>query len=117
VGPRLSLAALRELAARVGFPDPDTAAAVAMAESGGNPSAVNDTRGRTDLPAGTQQEYSLGLWQVNALAHTDVDATRLLDPEYNARSALLISNGGTDWHAWSAFTRGLYRKYMPQGAP
>lgn len=110
---RLTLEQLRALATQTGFADPITAAAVAMAESGGNPAAVNDTRGRTDLPAGTSAEWSLGLWQVNVLAHPDFDAAKLTDPAYNASAALQISNGGTDWKAWSVYTSGAYRAFMP----
>jgi hypothetical protein len=112
VGPAVkkSLADLRVLAAAVGFPDPDTAAAVAMAESKGNPLAVGDD--------GT----SLGLWQIHAPDHPEFDATRLMDANYNAHAALLISKSGTDWHLWTTFRPGprgeppAYLQYMPSGA-
>ena len=39
---------IRDVAARAGFPDPNLMAAIAMAESGGDTNAVNDTRGLTD---------------------------------------------------------------------
>ena len=110
---RLTIEQIRALAVQTGFPDPYTAAAVAMAESKGDPAAVNDTRGRTDLPAGTQAEYSVGLWQVNVLAHPDYDAAKLADPATNASAALKISNGGTTWSAWSVYKDGSYRAYMP----
>lgn len=99
----LSLTELRLLALAVGFPDPDTAAAVAMAESGGNPSAYGDA------------EYggSVGLWQVNLPSHPQYDALALEDPWYNARAALAISRGGATWQPWTTYREGLYRPYMP----
>lgn len=103
---RLSLAQLRQLAAQAGFPDPVTAAAVAMAESGGDPSAQNLS----------PRERSYGLWQVNVLAHSQYDPTSLRDPMYNARAAFAISSGGTDWSHWTAYTTSdpsrSYRRFM-----
>lgn len=107
---RLTLADLRALAAGVGFPDPDLAAAVAMAESRGDASAANIV---THPKPGNLPERSFGLWQVNTLAHPEFDEARLLDATYNANAALLISRQGSDWRAWSAFKDGTYRKFMP----
>ena len=98
----LSLAQLTELAASVGFPDPALAAAVAMAESGGNPLALGD--------AGT----SFGLWQIHQPAHPEFDASRLMEPDYNGRAAMLVSKAGTDWSPWTMFRNGTYRKFMPK---
>ena len=103
----LSLAKLRELAVRTGFPDPDTAAAVAMAESGGNPSVRGDP----------QFGGSVGLWQINLPAHPEFDAKRLVEPDYNAHAALAISRNGTDWKPWTTFRNGAYLKYMPSASP
>jgi hypothetical protein len=96
----LSLAELRALAASVGFPDPELAAAVAMAESGGNPFAVGD--------GGT----SFGLWQIHAPVHPEFDTTQLMVASYNAHAALLISKSGTDWTPWSTYNSGAYKQYM-----
>ena len=107
----MNLAELRQLAAQVGFPDAslDVAAAVAMAESGGNPAAVGD------------QGNSLGLWQVNVPSHPQYKGTDLLMPEQNARAALTISKGGTDWSPWSTFTTKdptkSYKRFLPAGPP
>jgi hypothetical protein len=101
---RLTLASLRQLARSAGFPDVDTAAAVAMAESGGNPSAIGD--------GGT----SFGLWQIHLPAHPEVDRMRVLDPVYNAAEALRIARQGADWSPWTTFTNGAYRRFMPEGA-
>ena len=81
----MDLTQLRELAASVGFPDPDLAAAIAKAESGGNPNAIGDlTLGR-----------SVGLWQINLAAHPNYDEASLLDPTTNAQAAFSISAGET----------------------
>jgi len=98
---RLTRAELESLARDVGFPDPSHAATIALRESGGDPRAVNDTRGRTDLPKGTTNEHSCGLWQINILAHRRWSCDELLDPRRNAEAALEISRRGTDWSPWS----------------
>lgn len=109
---RYTLAQLRELAAAVGFADARVAAAVAWAESGGDACAQGDPRGPflCDRPNGTSSSF--GLWQVHVPAHPQYDPTSLLDPLYNARAALAISKGGTDWSAWSTFNDGTYLAYV-----
>jgi hypothetical protein len=106
-GPRKRMMAQKdivELARVVGFPDPELAAAVAMAESGGgNVLAVGD--------GGT----SFGLWQIHTPAHPQFSAQALLDPNYNARAAFTISNQGADWSPWSAYNNGAYKRYLPTG--
>jgi hypothetical protein len=85
---RLSLEELRFLAQRAGFgADAPYAAALAMRESGGDPGAVNDTRGRTDLPPGVTNELSVGLWQINVLASPQYGVEWLKVPENNAKAA------------------------------
>ena len=104
-GTQLTLDQLRQLASGVGFPDPDLAAAVAMAESGGFEGAVGDN--------GT----SFGLWQIHAPAHPEYDTALLQTPWYNAQAALAISSGGKDWEPWTTYGSGAYLKYLPQSAP
>lgn len=99
----LSLAQTRELAAKVGFPDPDLAAAVALAESGGNALAVGDF-GR-----------SFGLWQIHTPAHPEYSGQSLFDPDYNAHAALAISKQGADWSPWTTFRNGAYKRFLPKG--
>lgn len=96
---KLSIDQLTDLARRHGFPDPAFAAAVAMAESTGETTRVADTRGRTDLPPGTQPEYSIGLWQINTLSSPGSSYTpaQLQDPDTNAQVAYQISNSGAQW--------------------
>lgn len=59
------------------------AAAVAMAESSGNPNAIS-----------ASNDY--GLWQINIVHGSQAT----LDVMNNARAAVAISNGGQDWGPW-----------------
>ena len=106
IGPRnvLTFAQVLAFALQAGFPAGDvanTAAAIAMAESAGNPAAVGDGGA------------SLGLWQIHVPSHPEVDATRLSDPVYAAQAAFLVSKGGSDWGAWTMFRNGQYKRFLP----
>lgn len=108
----MTLGQLRDLAVVVGFPDPDLAAAIAMAESSGNPLAVN-------LGTPANPEHSVGLWQINVLAHPEFDPVSLGDPLTNAHAAMTLSHGGANWAPWSTFTTTdpsrSYKRFMPTG--
>jgi hypothetical protein len=109
-----TVAQLQSLALSVGFPASaaPTAAAIAMAESGGNPNAYGDA----------SLGGSIGLWQIYTKAHPNFNASSLYDPTYNAQAAYSVSSGGTNWAPWStwwanAATRtgpgqGVYRQYL-----
>jgi hypothetical protein len=78
------------------------AAAIAMAESGGNPTATdNDSNGTTDR----------GLWQINS-THGAQSTYNVMQ---NARAAVAISDNGTNWQPWTTYTTGEYLQYMPSG--
>src|SRR5262249_12728038 len=63
------------------------AAAIAMAESGGNSTATHtNSNGTTDR----------GLWQINSI-HGKQSTTNAAE---NARAAVAISKNGTDWRPW-----------------
>lgn len=70
------------------------AAAIAMAESGGNSTASHgNTNGSIDR----------GLWQINSIWGTQ----STFDPVANARAAVSISKGGTNWRPWcTAWSNG-----------
>lgn len=71
------------------------AAAVALAESGGDPTAVSRVN-----PNGTQDQ---GLWQIS---RHGVDPS-LQDPAQNARIAIQMSNNGENWRPWcTAYSDG-----------
>jgi hypothetical protein len=108
----LTVDQLYSLASSVGFPDPETAAAIAMAESRGNPNATAIV---TDPLPGNGPERSFGLWQINTLAHPQYDEGQLLDPTYNAKAALAVSSGGTNFTPWSTYNHGDYEQYMGSG--
>jgi hypothetical protein len=90
------------IALAAGFGEAAMAAAIAMAESGGNTMAIGDN--------GT----SYGLWQIHWTVHHDVygaDPKNLFQPAINASAALLIflEQG---WAAWSSYNSGAYKKFL-----
>jgi cell wall-associated NlpC family hydrolase len=77
-------------------------AAIAEAESGGNPDAAN--------PSG-----ATGLWQILG-AVKPADQSKLTSPNVNAREAVLkLNSQGLD--AWTTYTSGAYKKFLQGGAP
>jgi hypothetical protein len=95
----------------------DTAYAVMMAESGGNPRAHN--------PDASTGDNSYGLFQINMLGNLGPDRLKryglksnadLLDPAVNARVAFQMSKGGKDWSPWSAYKNGSYEKFLGKGS-
>lgn len=98
----LSIAQLKSLAQQIGLSSSNatTAAAIAMAESGGRVEAQN--------PSG-----AAGLWQILPSAHPQYSVSRLLsDPVYNAQAMKAISSNGTNWYPWETYTNGMYRQYL-----
>jgi hypothetical protein len=88
-----------------------TAAAIAMAESGGNPNAHNP------IPP----DNSYGLWQINMLgklgparrqAYGLKSNDELYNPAVNVKAMLDISSQGSNWRPWSTYTNGSYRTYL-----
>lgn len=82
------------------------AAAVALAESGGNPNATNKNRNGS---------IDRGLWQINSVHGSQSTYNALA----NARGAVAISNGGTNWKPWCvAWSNGRCGgTYLGAGAP
>jgi len=97
---KMSKDEIRQLAEMVGFLDSNIAAAVALAESGGNPKAVGDNG------------LSIGLWQIYTKAHPQYARADLFDPLKNAHAALAISDGGKNWRPWTTFRNGAYKAYL-----
>lgn len=91
------------------------AAAIALAESGGHSDSLNDTPATGD--------YSVGLWQINYYAGLRAERVAkygtpeqlLASPLLQARAAVDISGGGTNWRPWSTYLNGAYRQFV--GAP
>jgi hypothetical protein len=84
-----------------------TIAAIAEAESGGNPAASC-----VDCVPGIRED-SLGLTQINVDAHPDAASLDLFDPVTNLEEALKVSGGGTNFTPWSTFTSGAYKSFLP----
>lgn len=99
----LTAAEIAQVARNAGFgKDEDTlttAVAVALAESSGRTSAVS--------PTGCCH----GLWQINVNVHP-YTKTQMQDPAQNAAAAWKISDNGTNWKPWSAYTNGSYLLHM-----
>jgi hypothetical protein len=106
-------AMLKKLATATGFPDPVLAAAIAMAESRGNATKLTVSKGGTGAPGYRGAERSVGLWQINMLAHPQYSEAWLKVPANNAKAALAVSHGGKDWRPWSAYTNGRYKEFVP----
>ena len=92
-----------------------TAAAVAQAESGGNPRAHN----------AVPPDDSYGLWQINMLgplgparraAFGISSNDALYDPATNARAMFQVSGGCSNFNPWTTYTHGTYRAFL-QPAP
>lgn len=78
-------------------------AAIALAESSGNPSVTNSIGAR-------------GLWQIipSTARAFGFDHRLLTDPMLNARAAVAIQKG-QGLGAWEAYTRGMHAKFMARG--
>lgn len=103
------------LARNAGLPDDKAkiAAAIAMAESGGNP---NDHNGNASTG-----DDSYGLWQINMLGSMGPSRralyglssnSDLFDPATNARVMSAISSQGKNFSAWTTYTRNDYKRFM-----
>ncbi len=97
------------------------ASVICNRESGGNPSALND-----GCTTGRSVDYSVGLFQINLLAHPPECAVafnytwnppscqilnpatvaiceaRFMDPDQNAAYAAQMSGGGQNWSPWGS---------------
>jgi LysM repeat protein len=67
------------------------AAEISRAESGGNPNAISPTD-------------DFGLWQINA----SNGSLATLNTYQNARSAIILSDDGTNWNPWTTYRTGAY---------
>ena len=104
----LSLAQIQSLLRQVGWPEDQIAkaAAIAIYESGGKPGALNDGS-RT----GTN-EYSVGLFQINTLAHQGYSLSQLQDPATNATIALQLWRARPSYGDWYNSNLKFQRDYQ-----
>jgi hypothetical protein len=86
----------------------DIAAAIAQAESAGQPKVTS-----SNPDGGT----NVGLWQLDTKGKgTGHTIAQLQNPSTNARVAVAGSSNGNDWSAWQTYAQGTYRQYLA-GAP
>jgi hypothetical protein len=102
------------LAQNAGFSGNDalTAAAIAMAESSGNPRAYNPETA-AGAPSG---KGSYGLWQIYLNAHPEFEGQDLYDSATNATAAYSVfSDAGNSFSPWSTFKNGTYAQFVQGG--
>jgi len=97
----LSAAQIQGYAAAAGFSGADlmTAVAIALAESSGDPTAINP-------------EGSYGLWQIYMPMHPEFSGVNLLDPQANAAAAFSVYSKAHGFQPWTTFGSGAYQKYL-----
>ncbi len=103
------------VAQHAGFKTPQaiaTITAISLAENGGQGQTGQTDTGYT-LPSGGQSENSVGLAQINTLAHPQYSPSSLLNPFANLEAALSVSNGGTNFMPWTTYQNGAYATYLP----
>lgn len=83
-----------------------TMAAIALAESSGNPGSVNakDNGGK---------QTSWGLWQISDGTH-NMPVANILDPNVNAKQAV-AKYKVQGLSAWGTYTSGKYREFLKNG--
>jgi hypothetical protein len=107
----LTPAQIAAYAANAGFSGASlqTAVAIALAESSGNPMVIGDTH---LTPGG-----SVGLWQINLAAHPEYAGANLLDPQANADAAFAVYQAaGGKFTPWTTFNTGAYASALPSTA-
>src|SRR6266568_3527762 len=92
-----------------GFQNPLTALAVSLAEFGENRDI--DAQAQSDYYANGVREASFGPWQINLPTHPDVTQACAMDLACSTAAAKRISEGGTNFNPWSAFTNGSYKVF------
>ena len=116
-GGRYTQAQMTSFAEQAGF-SPDQArvmGAIGMGESGGNSGIDTVASG---LDPGRTNEYSVGLFQINAQAHGDklaklgYTADDLRDPVKNAQVAKLVYDEVGSFMPWTVYKTGDYEKYL-----
>ena len=99
-----TISQLQQILWQAGWPEDliPIMSSIGMAESSGRSNALNNRPGR---------EYSVGLWQINLLAHPQYSRPQMEDPLQNARAALAIYRS-QGLRAWGSYTDGRYRQYL-----
>lgn len=82
-----------------------TAVAVGLGESDG---VVDATHANGD------GSVDRGVWQINSLAWPSYPTSCVFDAACNARAMVDISNAGSNWQPWLAYTNGRYQQFLSQ---
>ena len=112
----LTPAQLLQLAQGAGFkgPDAQTMAAIAMAESSGNPGAHNRNASTGDDSYGLAQINMLGSMGPARLKQFGLQRNeQLLDPQTNFKAAKQVRDS-SGFGAWSTYGSGGYKQFLPQ---
>jgi Lysozyme like domain len=106
---RFDATALLSLAQSAGFTGDDTvtAAAIALAESGGNSRAYNPEKALNTPPG----KGSYGLWQIYLYKHPEFEGMDLYDAQTNANAAYSVYRQ-QGFNAWTTFKNQAYRDHM-----
>ena len=116
-GGKYSQSQMTNFAVQAGF-SPEQArimGAIGMGESGGD-SGIDTVM--SGLDPGKSNEYSVGLFQINAQAHGDklsklgYTADDLRDPLKNAKVAKLVHDEVGGFTPWSVYSKGIYQDYL-----
>ena len=109
----MDIGSILTLASNAGFSGADlaTAAAIALAESGGNPNDYNpETAARGGTPQG---QGSFGLWQIYLKAHPEFAGQNLYDPQTNANAAYSVYSHRGGFRDWVTYSTGAYQEHLP----
>jgi hypothetical protein len=90
------------------------AAAIAEAESGGNPLAAYP--GTTVAPGQGSTTDATGLWQILGLPAGNFTAAELTNPQDNAEMAVAkYTQAGNSFTPWQTYDTGAYQQYVQGG--
>lgn len=94
------------------------AAAIALAESGGNPTSHNGNASTGDNSYGLMQINMLGSMGPARRAKFGLsNNTDLFDPLTNMKVAVAMSNNGKNFTPWSTFTNGAFHQFVQGNVP
>lgn len=102
----ITLAQAKQYAANAGFVGSalNTIVAIAYAESRFVTDAINPGYPADPSDPVGDTEYSVGPLQINLKAHPGISIAQAEDPQTAFNDAFAISNGGTNFSAWSTYT-------------
>ena len=102
----LTIAQTLQYAAQAGFSGNalTTITAIAMCESGLDPTSDNTTTSGLGIDR--------GLVKINSYFHPEVSDACAHDPQCAMQQAFRISNSGTNFNQWVTFTNGCYRNNL-----